>query len=416
MRERVVVITGMGLATGLGCDVDRFWQAIVDGRSGVGRLEHLAAADLPVQFGGEVWNWSQITAEHFDSKEIKRLDRFSQFGLFAADSAVRNAQLDFAQCDRDRCGVALGSAVGGLEELTEQHERLLRMGQRKVSPFVIPKMLANAACGLVSIRFGLRGPTTTVATACASANQSIGDALRMIRWGLADVMLAGGSEAALVPIAIVGFHRMQALSERHDDPTRASRPWDRARDGFVMAEGAGVLVLESEEHAIARGARPLARLSGCGMSSDGHHITAPLEDGAGAAQAMRLAIGDAGLQPSEIDYINAHGTSTPLGDRAEVLAIKQVFGPHAYQLAVSSTKSQLGHLLGASGAVELIACVQALQHQCLPPTINLEHPDLDCDLDFVAGTARPAAVHRILSNSFGFGGHNAALVVEAYRA
>jgi len=414
LRQRDVVVTGMGIVSGLGCDPAGFWDAIVAGRSGIGTLQHTAREDLPVRFGGEVWNWAAIAEDFFDSKEIRRLDRFSQFALFTAQGAVAHSGIDFDRCDRNRCGVAIGSAVGGLEELTEQHERMLSLGNRKVSPFVIPKMLANAACGLVSIRFGLRGPTTTVATACASANQSIGDAMRMIRWGLADVMLAGGSEAALVPLAIVGFHRMQALSERNDDPTRASRPWDSQRDGFVMAEGAAVLVLEAEEHANGRQAPILARLSGCGTSSDGFHITAPREDGGGAAEAMRLALADAGPQPEDIDYINAHGTSTPLGDRAETMAIKDVFGPHAYRLAISSSKSQLGHLLGASGAVELVACIKALEHQCLPPTINLDQPDADCDLDYVPHKARPAAVRRVLSNSFGFGGHNASLIVEAF--
>jgi 3-oxoacyl-[acyl-carrier-protein] synthase II len=410
---RSVVITGMGIVTGLGCDLATYWDNLRHGRSGVGRIQRYDPSALPVQFAGEVWDWHATAGQFFDSKELKRLDRFSQFALYASDAAVRQSGIAWDGCDRLRCGVAIGSAIGGLEEIEEQHTRLLEGGARKVSPFLIPKILANAASGLVSIRYGLRGPTTTVATACASANQSIGDAFRMIRWGLADVMIAGGSEAAVVPLAISGFARMQALSTRSDEPQKASRPWDKQRDGFVMAEGAGSVVLEERSHALRRGAPILATLEGVGCSSDGHHITAPLEDGAGAAEAMRLALADAQLRPDEVDYINAHGTSTPLGDRAETMAIKAVFGDHARRLAVSSTKSQLGHLLGASGAAELVASVLALQNQVIPPTINLDQPDDGCDLDYVPHHARPQAIRTVLSNSFGFGGHNASLIVRA---
>lgn len=404
-----VVITGMGLASPLGCDPETFWSGIVAGASGIRPIERYASSDLPVRFAGEVPQWDEISSTMFDSKERKRVDRFCQFALWSARQAIDQAGIDFGALDRDRCGVAVGSAIGGFQEFEDQHERLLEGGPRRVSPYTIPKMLANTASGLISIEYGLCGPTTCVATACASANQSICDALRMIRSGMADVMLAGGAEAALVPTAISGFARMNALSTRNDDPARASRPWDRDRDGFVMAEGAAVFVLESAEHAAKFGRKPLARLMGGGISSDGYHITSPREDGLGAARAMRMAIADAGLGASDIDYINAHGTSTPMGDVAETNAIRSVFAPDVPP--VSSTKSQVGHLLGASGAVELVACLFALKNQLAPPTINLEHCGEGCDLDYVPNEARPLQIDHVLSNSFGFGGHNASIVV-----
>lgn len=404
-----VVITGMGLASPLGCDPATFWSGIVAGASGIRPIERYASSDLPVRFAGEVPEWDEVSSTLFDSKDRKRLDRFCQFALWSARQAIDQAGIDFGALDRDRCGVAVGSAIGGFQEFEDQHERLLEGGPRRVSPYTIPKMLANTASGLISIEYGLCGPTTCVATACASANQSICDALRMIRSGMADVMLAGGAEAALVPTAISGFARMNALSTRNDDPARASRPWDRDRDGFVMAEGAAVFVLESAEHAAKFGRKPLARLMGGGISSDGYHITSPREDGLGAARAMRMAIADAGLGASDIDYINAHGTSTPMGDVAETNAIRSVFAPGVPP--VSSTKSQVGHLLGASGAVELVACLFALKNQLAPPTINLEHCGEGCDLDYVPNEARPLQIDHVLSNSFGFGGHNASIVV-----
>jgi 3-oxoacyl-[acyl-carrier-protein] synthase II len=409
-----VVITGMGLASPLGCDVDSFWRRILASESGVRAIQRFDSAGLPVQFAGEVADWETVSEKEFDSKDRKRLDRFCQFALWSARQAVRHAGIDFSNLDPERCGVAIGSAIGGLEEFEDQHARLLEGGPRRVSPYTIPKMLANSAAGLVSIEFGLRGPTTCIASACASANQSIGDALRMIRSGQVDLMIAGGSEAAVVPTAIAGFARMQALSTRNDDPTAASRPWDADRDGFVMGEGAASFVLESAEHAARHGRIPLATLMGSGVSSDGYHITSPREDGAGAAAAMRLALRDAELDLSEIQYINAHGTSTPMGDVAETKAIHLLFGDHAGHLAVSSTKSQIGHLLGASGAVEMVACVMALRDQVLPPTINLQQVDKHCDLDYVPCTARQAKVDHVLSNSFGFGGHNASLVLGRY--
>lgn len=404
-----VVITGMGLASPLGCDPETFWSGIVAGASGIRPIERYASSELPVRFAGEVPEWDEVSSTLFDSKDRKRLDRFCQFALWSARQAIDQAGIDFGALDRDRCGVAVGSAIGGFQEFEDQHERLLEGGPRRVSPYTIPKMLANTASGLISIEYGLCGPTTCVATACASANQSICDALRMIRSGMADVMLAGGAEAALVPTAISGFARMNALSTRNDDPARASRPWDRDRDGFVMAEGAAVFVLESAEHAAKFGRKPLARLMGGGISSDGYHITSPREDGLGAARAMRMAIVDAGLESSDIDYINAHGTSTPMGDVAETNAIRSVFAPSVPP--ISSTKSQVGHLLGASGAVELVACLFALKNQLAPPTINLEHCGEGCDLDYVPNEARPLRIDHVLSNSFGFGGHNASIVV-----
>ncbi|WP_164100581.1 beta-ketoacyl-ACP synthase II [Candidatus Laterigemmans baculatus] len=409
--NRDVVITGMGLASPLGCELGAFWKAIAAGESGVAEITRFDAAGLPVRFAGEVKDWEGVSDQFFDSKERKRLDRFCQFALWAADRAVAHAGIDFAAVDRTRCGVAIGSAIGGMEEFEEQHTRLLDGGPRKVSPYMIPKLLANSASGLVSIRYGLQGPTTCVATACASANQSIADAFQMIRSGMADVMIAGGAEAAIVPSAISGFARMQALSTHHENPAAASRPWDQARDGFVMAEGSAAFILETAEHARTHGRQPIARLLGSGISSDGYHITSPLAGGEGAAAAMQLALRCAGLAPEAIDYVNAHGTSTPMGDLAETRAIHRVFGEHARRLAVSSTKSQVGHLLGASGAVELVACIEALRHQIAPPTINLENPGEGCDLDYVAGTARPMALRTVMSNSFGFGGHNATLVI-----
>lgn len=409
--NREVVITGYGLASPLGCDRATFWRQLSAGQSGVGPIARYDASALPVRFAGEVSQWDECSDSMFDSKDRKRLDRFCQFALWASAQAVAHAAIDWDHVDPERCGVAIGSAIGGLQELEEQHERLLQSGPRRVSPYTIPKMLANSASGLVSIEYGLRGPTTCVATACASANQSLVDALRMLRSGAADLMIAGGSEAAVVPTAICGFARMNALSMRNDDPQAASRPWDTERDGFVIAEGAACFVLETAAHASRAGRQPLASLMGGGISSDGFHITSPREDGGGAASAMRQAIRDAGLPPESIDYVNAHGTSTPLGDRAETVAIREVFGPHADRLAVSSAKSQIGHLLGASGAVELAACLLALEHQCAPPTINLHQADAGCDLDYVPNTARPMPIRHVLSNSFGFGGHNASIVI-----
>jgi 3-oxoacyl-[acyl-carrier-protein] synthase II len=335
--------------------------------------------------------------------------------MAAAASAVEDSGIDFTAYKPHTCGVIIGSGIGGLNEFETQHSTMREKGPSRISPFTIPKLMVNAASGQVSIRWGLRGPNTAVATACASAANAIGDALRTIQDGLADVMITGGSEAAITHMGLGGFAAMRALSTRNDDPTRASRPFDRERDGFVLAEGAGILILEAESVARARGARIYAELLGYGLSADGSHITAPDEQGRGAARAMELCLKDAGLGPGAVDYINAHGTSTGLGDLAETRAMKTVFGPHAKRLQISSTKSQLGHLLGASGGVELVASALAIHTNILPPTINLEHPDAECDLDYIPNVARETRVDHVMSNSFGFGGHNASLLIGRYR-
>jgi 3-oxoacyl-[acyl-carrier-protein] synthase II len=344
-------------------------------------------------------------------KEIKKLDRFVQFAMVAADKAVRQSAIDFSSGDPYRYGVLVGSGIGGLNEIEQQHTTLFDRGPTRVSPFMIPKLMVNAASGNISVHWRLRGPNSAVATACASATNAIGDAFKLIQNDMADVMVTGGSEAAVTPMGLSGFARMLALSTRNDQPQQASRPWDRDRDGFVMAEGAGVVVLEEMEHARQRGATILAEVLGYGMSADGSHMTAPDPEGRGAARAMSAALRDAKVDPQGIDYINAHGTSTPLGDKAETVAIKTVFGEHAKKLAVSSTKSHLGHLLGASGGVEFVISVMALQQQVAPPTINLDNPDPECDLNYVPHEARRMPIRTVLKNSFGFGGHNACLVI-----
>ncbi len=408
---RRVVVTGGSVVTTLGCNLAEFWDRLCAGKSGIGPIRRFDPTEFKVMFGGEVQNWDPTEHVELPAKELRRMDRFVQFAVAAADKAIRQSGFDFRQGDPYRYGVLLGSGIGGLNEIEEQHTTLFERGPSRVSPFMIPKLMVNAASGNVSVTWGLRGPNSAIATACASATNAIGDAFKLIQNGLADVMLTGGSEAAITPMGLSGFGRMGALSTRNDAPEKASRPWDRDRDGFVLAEGAGILVLEEYEHARQRGATMLAEVLGYGMSSDASHMTAPDPEGRGAAQAMIAAIRDAELNVDEIGYVNAHGTSTPLGDKAEVAAIKTVFGAHAKSLAVSSTKSQIGHLLGASGGVEFLACILALQNQTLPPTINLDNPDPECDLDFVPHEARPGKLNYVLKNSFGFGGHNACLVV-----
>lgn len=408
---RRVVVTGMSVVTALGCELAEFWERLCAGKSGVSRIERFDCADFKVNFGGEVKEFPRD--EYIDPKESKRLDRFSQFAMVAAAKAVAQSGLNFNQHpDPYRCGVIIGSGIGGLNEIEAQHATLYDRGPSRVSPFMIPKLIVNAATGNVSVRWGLKGPSSAVATACASANNAIGDAFRMIQCDMADVMVTGGSEAAVTPMGLSGFARMSALSTRNDSPETASRPFDKDRDGFVLSEGAGIVVLEEFEHARNRGATILAEVTGYGMSSDGSHMTAPDPQGTGAARAMSAALRDAKLSTTDIDYVNVHGTSTPLGDKAETVAIKRVFEAHAHQFCVSSTKSQLGHLLGASGGVEFVVCVLALMNQVVPPTINIENQDPECDLDYCASGARPLNVRRILSNSFGFGGHNACLVVQ----
>ncbi|HLA85299.1 MAG TPA: beta-ketoacyl-ACP synthase II [Thermoguttaceae bacterium] len=410
--KRRVVVTGMGAVTALGCKTDELWTRVSNGESGIKPFSGFDCSKFRVRFGGQIADWS--TDAYIGSKEAKRLDRFSQFALVSAIDAVKQAGIEFDKEDPFRCGVIIGSGIGGLSEIEVQHTKLIERGPDKVSPFTIPKLMVNAASGQVSIQFGLRGPNTAVSTACASASNAIGDAFKTIQRGAADVMITGGSEAALTPMALAGFASMRALSERNDDPTHASRPFDRDRDGFVMAEGAGIVVLESLEHAQARGAVILAEMLGCGASADGSHITQPDENGIGAAKAMSLALADAELNPADIQYINTHGTSTPLGDAAETRAIKSVFGDCARSVSISSTKSQLGHLLGASGGVELVLSIMAILKKVVPPTINYDTPDPECDLDYTPNEARPRDLRVVMSNSFGFGGHNCSLIVGEY--
>ncbi|MGA2032524.1 MAG: beta-ketoacyl-ACP synthase II [Thermoguttaceae bacterium] len=411
--NRRVVITGMGAVTSLGCRVEEIWTRVCKGESGVRLLQRFDASAFRVRFGGEVLDFS--AAGYVDAKDEKRLDRFTQFALVSSMDAVRDAGIDFAREDVFRCGVMIGSGIGGLHEIEVQHTRLLEKGPEKVSAFTIPKLIANAASGQVSIQWGLRGPNAAIVTACASATNAIGEAFRAIRYDDADVMITGGSEAAVTPMGLSGFAAMRALSERNDDPAGASRPFDADRNGFVLSEGAGVLVLEELEHARARGAKIHAEMLGYGVSADGGHITQPDKQGVGAAHAMALAVKNARIDATEVEYINAHGTSTPLGDAAETTAIKAVFKEHAYKLSVSSTKSQLGHLLGASGGVELIFSVLALRDGVIPPTINYHTPDPACDLDYTPNQARQRKIRVAMSNSFGFGGHNGSLVVGLLR-
>jgi 3-oxoacyl-[acyl-carrier-protein] synthase II len=411
--KRRVVVTGLGVVTSLSLKVEDLWQRILRGESGIHPLRLFDPTRFKVRFGGDVYDWDP--AGYVSAKDAKRLDRFTQFALVAGIDAVRDSGLDFSREDPFRAGVILGSGIGGLHEIEAQHLRLIEKGPDKVSAFTIPKLMVNAASGYVSIQYGLRGPNTAVATACASAANAIGDAFKTIQYGEADIMVTGGTEAAITEMGIAGFSNMKALSERNDEPAKASRPFDRDRDGFVLSEGAGLLVIEELEHAKARGAKIYAELLGYGASADGGHITQPDENGTGAANAMGRALADGGVRPDEIAYINAHGTSTPLGDQAETKAVKKIFGEHARRLSISSTKSQLGHLLGASGGVELVLTILAVRDGVVPPTINLETPDPECDLDYTPNEARQRDVPVAMSNSFGFGGHNASLVVGRLR-
>lgn len=408
---RRVVITGMGTVNSLSSDLGGYWHGLCAGRSGVGLIEQFDTSAFKVKIGGEVKDFKP--EDHLDSKAARRLDRFAQFALAASIAAVRDSGIDFGREDPYRAGTIIGSGIGGLNEFEEQHGRYLKDGPGRISPFVIPKMIANAAAGNVSIHFGLCGPNTAISTACASAAHALGDALRAIQYNHADLMLAGGSEAAITPMGLGGFISAWALSQRNDSPQAASRPFDRDRDGFILSEGAGLVVLEELEHARKRGAKVYAELLGVGSTADAYHITAPPEDGRGAAKAMEMALRDARVRPEEVEYVNAHGTSTELGDAAETRAIKKVFGEHARRLAISSTKSMIGHLLGASGGVELIATALTIKHGVIHPTINLDNPDPACDLDYVPRAARERRVRRAISNSFGFGGHNCCLVVGA---
>ncbi|MCC7293015.1 MAG: beta-ketoacyl-ACP synthase II [Phycisphaerales bacterium] len=410
MIRRRVVITGMGAVTPLGTGVDRFWDALIEGRSGVKTVSLFPTEGFDVHFGGECTDFA--LGDFVDRKAAKRLDRFSQMALQAAHEALHQSGLLAASADPHRIGVILGSGIGGLKELEDQHNRLIEKGPDKVSAFTIPKLMVNAAAGNISMEFGLKGVSQAVATACASAASAMGDAVFTIRAGVADAIVTGGTEAALTPLGLSAFAAMKALSTRNHAPQQASRPFDRDRDGFVLAEGAGMVVFEELEFARRRGAHILGEVVGYGATSDAGHITQPSESGDGAAAAMRNCMRDAGMNPEDLDYVNAHGTSTPLGDVAETFALKSVFGSYARQIAVSSTKSATGHLLGASGGVEMIACVMAMNHSVVPPTINLEHPGEGCDLDYVPNVARDLPIRAAINNSFGFGGHNACLIVK----
>lgn len=408
-----VVITGLGVVSALGQDLDTFWNNLANGKSGVSQIESFDASEYGTTIAASVKDFNP--EDYIERREARRMDRFVQFGVVAALKALADAQLNIKeQTDAERVGVIVGSGIGGLTTWEEQHRVLMEKGPKRVSPFFIPMMIANMASGQISMITGAKGPNTTAVTACATGTHSIGDSYKMIQRGDADVMICGGAEATISPIGIAGFNALRAMSTRNDEPEKASRPFDRERDGFVMGEGSGVLILESLEHAQKRGARIYAELIGYGMSGDAYHITDP--DPEGAARCMKRAIKDAGIEPEAIDYINAHGTSTPVGDISETKAIKMAVGDHAYKLAVSSTKSMTGHLLGAAGGVEAVICSLAIKHGILPPTINLEFPDPECDLDYVPNEARPANVRVAMSNSFGFGGHNATIILQKYES
>lgn len=402
-----VVITGMGVISPIGIGVEKFWESLREGRSGIGKITAFDAEPFTTQIAGEVRDF--VAEDFIDKKLIKRSDRVIHFAVGASNLAVQHADLDLDACDRDRVGVVIGTGIGGMSSWEEQHSNLINKGPRRISPFFIPMMIPNMPSGQVSISLGLRGPNFSVVSACATGGNCIGSAYDAIRAGQADVMLAGGTEAAVTPLGIGGFCAMRAMSTRNDEPEKASRPFDKSRDGFVMGEGAGILVLESLEHAKARGANIIAELLGYACTGDAYHMTNPEPEGAGAARAMSIALKNCGKNPEDVDYINAHGTSTPVGDPCEVKACRRVFGDHAEKLAISSSKSMTGHTLGAAGAIESVVCALALQNQIIPPTINLEELDPECALDMVPNVARKQEVNFALNNTFGFGGHNVVL-------
>lgn len=408
--NRRVVVTGLGAVTPVGNDIEEFWRNIVAGANGISRITQIDPSDFPCQIAAEVKDFDP--SRFLDPKECRRLSRFLQFAVAASDMAIQDACLELDNEDKERIGVLIGSGIGGLDILGEQHRRQIEGGPGKVSPFLVPYMIPDMASGYVSIRHGLKGPNSCVVTACSTGANAIGDAAHIILRGEADVMIAGGVEAPITEIGVAGFCAARAVSTRNDDPEHASRPFDKERDGFVMGEGGGVLILESDEHAKKRNARIYAEIVGYAMSADAFHITQPDPQADGASRSMALALKSARLQPTDIDYINAHGTSTPYNDRLETLAIREVFGEHAYKLAVSSTKSMIGHGLGAAGAVESIACIKALQDGVIPPTINYEVPDPECDLDYVPNQSRKQQIQYAMKNSFGFGGHNVTLIFK----
>src|SRR3954465_1318149 len=411
--NRRVVITGLGVITPLGNDISTFWQNLQNGVSGIRRISGIDASEFDCQIGGEVRDFDP--KDHFNNpKDARRTDRFAQMAMAAAKQAVRDSAIDLDSVNRDRVGVLISSGIGGLKTLQDQISILHKKGPSRVSPFCIPMLISNIASDVISMEYGFRGPNFCIVTACATSNNAIGESWRMIKFGDADVFLAGGSEASMIPIGLAGFSAMKALSTRNDEPQRASRPFDRDRDGFVMSEGAGVVVVEELEHAKARGAKIYCELTGYGLSADAHHMTAPPPDGEGAVRAMRMALNHAKTTPDQVDYVNAHATSTGLGDICETRAIKTVFGDYASQVSISATKSMTGHLLGGAGAIETAACALAIRDSVIPPTINLENPDPECDLDYTANVAKTKKVRVAVNNSFGFGGHNATLVVAEY--
>jgi 3-oxoacyl-[acyl-carrier-protein] synthase II len=414
MDKRRVVITGAGAVTPVGNTAEEFWAALLEGRSGIGAITRFDTTGYATRIAGEVKDFDPL--KYIDKKDDRKFDRFLKYAVACAVMAVEDAGLKTDRVDASRFGVLVGSGIGGLETLLENYETLRTKGPDRVSPFFVPMIIINMASGVIAMRFGAKGPNTSVVTACATGNHAIGEAMRIIERGDADVMIAGGSEAIIVPLTIAGFSQMKAMSTRNDEPTKASRPFDAERDGFVCGEGGGLVVLESLEHARARDARIYAEVVGYGMTSDAHHMTAPDPEGDGAARAMSAALRDGGLEPSAVGYINAHGTSTPYNDKFETLAIKRVFGEHAKRLPVSSTKSMTGHLLGAAGGIEAIATAFALHHGVLPPTMNYEKPDPECDLDYVPNQARKQEVEVALTNAFGFGGTNATLALKKFHS
>ena len=411
--ERRVVITGLGAISSLGTDADTFWKNIIEGKCGIDKITRFDASAFDCQIAAQAPEFDMTPA--FPSpKEMRRSDRFAQYGIYAAWAALKDSGLDLDKANRDEIGCFIGSGIGGLHTTEEQHKVYLQKGPGRLSPFMIPMLILNMGSGLFSMYYKLRGPNVATCSACATSTHALGEAWRTIKMGDAQVMFAGGSESTIVPLGIGGFCAMKAMSTRNDDPKKASRPFDVGRDGFVMGEGAGVLVLEELEHAKARGAKIYAELAGYGNTADANHMTAPAPEGEGAARCMKMALRNAGMNPDQISYINAHGTSTPQGDICETQAIKSVFGDHAKKVAVSSTKGATGHMLGAAGAAEMVLCCKAIQNQVAPPTINLENPDPLCDLDYVPHTAREMKIDAVVNNSFGFGGHNASVIARKF--
>jgi len=413
MNKRRVVVTGMGMISPLGLNLQSSWQALIEGKSGVGYITHFDAKDYPVRIAAEVKGFEPTN--YIDPKEARKMDRFIHFAMATAEMALQDAQLKISPEVAERIGIVIGSGLGGLPVIEAYHKVLLEKGWKRITPFFIPMVIANLTGGQIAIKYGIKGPNIAISTACASGNHSIGEAYRIIQYGDADIMIAGGTEAVITPLAVSAFAAMRALSTRNDEPEKASRPFDIDRDGFVMGEGCGLLILENLEHALKRGARIYAEVAGYGMSCDAYHITAPSPDGEGGARCMKLALNDAGIPPEEIDYINAHGTGTKQGDELETQAIKTVFGKHAYKLCVSSTKSMTGHLLGGAGGVEAIFTVLSVYENIVPPTINLDNPDPLCDLDYVPYKARKKEVRYALTNSFGFGGTNASIIFKKFK-